>query len=421
MNGRKTALLLLALSLTFAALVAAATPGPGAAHSTPPVENAVSKWSLISQNAVSAGKAPAASEILHGLVHAAMYDAVNSITEDDEPFAVSIRPRGSSSVDAAVAAAARGVLVVRVPAQAAAVEAAYTSFLAGIEDGARKTNGIRIGKAVAGAYLALRADDGYDDVVLFQQQPVGPGVFEPIALTSPVDPKLAKVRPLSFESPSRFRPGGPDPLTSASYAEDFNEVKKYGRADSAFRTAAETEIVRFHTEQTMIQFNRLVRALALEHRLDLGETARMMAMVHVATADSMIGCWEAKYWFNYWRPVHAIQRAGTDGNPDTEADPTWTHLVTGNHPEYPSGHSCFTAGVTYSLAEYFGNDLEIDTNSTVTGTTRHYDRLRDLRAEVGLARIYGGLHFRKAIDDGDQIGRRTSRYVLRDNFRERDD
>jgi hypothetical protein len=171
----------------------------------------------------------------------------------------------------------------------------------------------------------------------------------------------------------------------------------------------------------MIQFNRLVRAVALEHRLSLSETARMMAMVHVATADSMVGCWEAKYWFNFWRPVHAIWRADTDGNPDTEADPTWTHLVTGNHPEYPSGHSCFTAGVTYSLAEFFGNGLEIDTSSTVTGTTRHYDRLRDLREEVGLARIYGGLHFRKAIDDGSQIGKQTSRYVLRNNFGERDD
>jgi hypothetical protein len=346
---------------------------------------------------------------------------VNSITEDDEPFAVSIRPQGPSSVDAAVAAAARGVLVARVPAQAAAVEAGYTSFLAGIEDGSRKTNGVRVGRAVAGAYLALRADDGFTNVVLFEQRPVGPGVFEPIAATPPVDPYLKQVRPLSFESPSRFRPGGPDPLTSASYAKDFNEVKKYGRSDSAFRTAEQTEIVRFHTEQTMIQFNRLVRALALEHRLDLGETARMMAMVHVATADSMVGCWEAKYWFHFWRPVHAIQRAGTDGNPATEADPSWTHLVTGNHPEYPSGHSCFTAGVTYSLAEYFGNDLEIDSSSTVTGTTRHYDRLRDLRAEVGLARIYGGLHFRKAIDDGSEIGKRTSRYVLRNNFGERDD
>jgi hypothetical protein len=417
-NRQRTALVLLVLSLAFAALVAAAAPGPGAAHSPPPTENAVSKWSLISQNAVSAGKAPAASEILHGIVHAAIYDAVNSITDDYEPFAISVRPQKPSSVDAAVAAAARGVLVVRVPAQAATVEAAYTAFLAGIADGPAKTNGIRLGRAVAGAYLALRADDGYDDVVPFVQPPVGAGVFEPIAPTPPVDPKLAKIRPLTFDSPSRFRPGGPDPLTSAAYAKDFNEVKKFGRAESAFRTAEQTEIVRFHTEQTMIQFNRLVRALALDHRLDVGETARMMAMVHVATADTMVGCWEAKYWFNFWRPVHAIQRADTDGNPATEADPTWTHLVTGNHPEYPSGHSCFTAGVTYSLAKYFGNDLKIDTSSTVTGTTHHFDHLRDLRSEVALARIYGGLHFRKAIEDGNEIGKRTSRYVLKNNFRE---
>ena len=421
MNRQRKALLLLVLSLAIAALLAAAAPGPGAAHSpAPPVENAVSKWSLISQNAVSAGRAPGASEVLHGLVHAAIYDTVMSIRDDYEPYAVSIRPSKPSSLDAAVAAAARGVLVARVPAQAATVEAEYTSFLAGIDDGAAKTNGIRLGRAVAAAYLALRADDGFGAAVPFVQPPVGAGVFEPIAPTPPVDPYLAKVRPLSFESPSRFRPGGPDPLTSRSYARDFNEVKAYGRVDSALRTPEQTEIVRFHTEQTMIQFNRLIRSLALAERLDLVETARMMAMVHVATADTMVGCWEAKYWFNYWRPVHAIQRAATDGNPATDADPAWTHLVTGNHPEYPSGHACFTSGVTYTLARYFGTDrYEFDTNSTVTGTTRHFERLSDLREEVTMARIYGGLHFRKSMEDGERIGRRTARYVLNHNFGKR--
>jgi hypothetical protein len=387
------------------------------AHSAPAQPNAVTDWNLIATNAIAVGRTPASSEVLLGLLQAAIYDTVVSAEgDDDDAFAVSIRRRGPTSVDAAVAAAARGVLVIRVPGQAATVEAAYTSFLAGIADGARKTNGIRLGRAVAGAYVGLRADDGFDNVVLFEQPPVGPGVFEPLAPppAQPVDVKLKQVRPLAFDDAARFRPDGPDSLTSASYTEDFNEVKALGRIDSAVRTAGQTETARFWTEQAMVQWSRAVRNLALARRLDVAETARMMAMAHVAGGDSAIGCWQAKYYFNYWRPVHAIQRAATDGNPDTAPDPTWTHLIAGNHPEYPSGHACVTGGVTHGLAAFLGTDrVAIDIDSTVTGTTRQFDRLRDIRAEVNLARIYGGLHFRDAMEDGEQLGRRTAREVAR--------
>jgi hypothetical protein len=388
----------------------------GATHSGPAQPNAVTDWNVIATNAISVGRPPASSEVLLGLVQAAVYDAVVSAEGHGDAFAVSIRTRGPASADAAVAAAARGVLVARVPAQAAAVEAAYTSSLAGIADGAQKTNGIRLGRAVAGAYLALRADDGFDNVVLFEQTPVGPGVFEPLAPppAQPVDVKLKQVRPLAFDDGSRYRPDGPDALTSESYAQDFNEVKAFGRADSAVRSAPETEMVRFWTEQTMVQWSRAIRNLALARRLDLGETARMLAMAHVSGADSAVGCWHAKYYFSYWRPIHAIQRAGTDGNPNTEPDSSWTHLFPANHPEYPSGHACFTAGVTHALTDFFGTDrVAMDVDSTVTGTTRHFDRLRDVRAEVALARIYGGLHFREAMEDGEQLGRRTAREVGR--------
>jgi hypothetical protein len=169
----------------------------------------------------------------------------------------------------------------------------------------------------------------------------------------------------------------------------------------------------------MVFFNRAMRNLALDEELDTLETARMMAMVHVSAADSLVGCWEAKYYYNFWRPQHAIQRADTDGNPNTIQDSTWTHLVLGNHPEYPSGHACFTSAVSHALEEYFGTDrhpMELD--STVTGTTREYDRLSDLRREVTVARIYGGLHFRESMQDGERLGRRTTRFVLRNSFGE---
>jgi hypothetical protein len=382
--------------------------------------NAVLYWSQVAESTISVGRPPASSEVLNGLVHAAIYDATVSVGGGYEPFAVSIRRMGPTSVDAAIAAAARGVLVVRVPGQASVVESAYTTFLAGIQNGVAKTNGIRLGRAVAGAYIALRSDDGFDNVVQWVQPPPGPGVFEPIPPGStPVDIKLKQVRPLAFDDPARFRPGGPNSLTSHAYTEEFNETKALGRIDSTERTPEQTEIARFWSEQAMVLFNRNLRSLALQHGLDTLETARMFAMVHVSAADSLVGCWEAKFHYNFWRPVHAIQRADTDGNPDTVPDPTWTHLLLGNHPEYPSGHACFTGAVTRALTAYFGTDrVPWSLTSTVTGTTHSFDRLREIRAEVTWARIYGGLHFRKSMEDGDDLARRTTRYVLQHNFHE---
>jgi hypothetical protein len=172
----------------------------------------------------------------------------------------------------------------------------------------------------------------------------------------------------------------------------------------------------------MVFFNRNLRNLALEHSLDTLETARMLAMVHVSAADSLVGCWETKFHYLFWRPQTAIQRADTDGNPDTIEDPTWTHLFLGNHPEYPSGHACFTSALTRALANYFGTDrVPWSLTSTVTGTTHSFDRLSDIRAEVANARIWGGLHFRKSTEDGDLLGKRTTRFVLAHNFHGADD
>jgi hypothetical protein len=393
----------------------------------PAAENAVSKWSLIAQNAITAPppgstalRPPASSEVLHGLVHAAMYDAVVAIDRGYEPFAVSMRAPKPTSIDAAVAAAARGILVARVPAQAAVVEAEYAAFLAGIRDHPMKTKGIRLGTAIADAYIDLRAGDGYDNVVPWVQPPIGPGVFEPLVPGSqPVDAKLQQVRPLSFGNASMFDPGPPHPLTSPQYAADFNEVKALGdgRPGQTTRTAEQTQIARFWTEHPMIQYNRVLRALALAERLDVVETARMMAMVHVAAADTQVGCWWAKHRYVFWRPIHAIRRADTDGNAATTADPGWTHLVAGNHPEHPSGHQCITSAQMYALEAYFGTDsIPLDIQSLVTGTTRHFEQLGDIRREVTLARIYGGLHFRKAMEASEELGKDTAEYVAENFF-----
>ena len=191
-----------------------------------------------------------------------------------------------------------------------------------------------------------------------------------------------------------------------------------GRVDSVMRTPEQLDVARFWAEHTGVQWNRNLRQLAAAAQLDVVETARMLAMVHVASADATVGCFEAKYNFLLWRPVHAIQRADTDENPLTIPDPTWNALLNVNHPEYPSAHSCWTAAVTDTLAYYFGTDeVQFGLDSTVTGTTRQYSRFSDVLREVQDARIWAGLHFRFSTVDGARLGKQVARLVARHHFR----
>ena len=380
--------------------------------------NAVTHWNLIAQDAIAPGRPPASSEVLMGIVHAAIYDAVVAIEGRYEAFAIRTNATPGASAPAAAAAAAHGTLVGLLPAQQHALDQHYAAYLGTIADGEPKTSGIEVGKRVASATLGLRQGDGFNNEVPYEQPPPGPGVWEPTAPTPPVDIKLKLVRPLALHSSAQFRPKGPDPLSSKKYARDYDEVARLGRSDSTERTPQQTETARFWAEHTFVQWNRSVRDLAVERDLDLLRSARMLAMTHVATADALIACWEAKFHYGLWRPVHAVTRADTDGNDRTAKDATWTALLGANHPEYPSGHACFTGAVVESLARYFGSDrVRIPVDSTVTGTTRVYRRLSQTVTDVTGARIYSGLHFRNSMDDGSKLGRQVAGWILRDNFR----
>jgi hypothetical protein len=401
------------------AVVAVLALGPAGTSAAPPADNAVVHWSGVAASAIAVGRAPASSSVLGGMVHGAMYDAVAAVEGGLKPFATGVTAPPGASADAAVAQAARDVLVVRVPLQAAAVQSAYVAYMATIPDGPAKDAGKAVGAAAAAGMLAMRSGDHFDDVVPYVQAPTGPGVFEPIAPTPPVDPKLAFVRPFTYDSPSDYRPRGPLKLKTGRYAEDVAEVQAYGRVDSTVRTAAQTETVRFHTEQTFVQFNRTLRELAIARGLDLRESARLLGYVNVATADTMIACWEAKYHYNFWRPNHAIQRADTDGNPATSPDPTWLPLIVGNHPEYPSGHSCFTAAVTESLRNYFGTQrVKLVASSTAPGAgpPRTYENLDELVKDVENARVWGGLHYRTTMTRSAKWFPRIARDVGRHYF-----
>lgn len=366
-------------------------------------------WSRYATQTIVAGRPPASSEVLLGIVHVAIADTVAGLGYG-RPFQVAVRPERKASAAAAIATATYDVLRARVPSPG--LEATYADYLAGVPDGGGKTRGIKLGRAVAAAVLAWRAGDGLSNTVPYVQAPPGPGVWEPTAATPPVDIVLTQVRPLALRSRAQFRPDGPYPLTSKGYARDVAEVASSGRKDSPTRTAAQTETAMFWSEQTAQQWSRALLQLASDRRLSLGDAAQMLALAHVSAGDSVIACWDAKFHYLSWRPVHAIQRADTDGNRRTQADPTWQALLNVNHPEYPSGHACFTAGVTGALQAFFHTGrVALKMTSLVTNTTRSYADLAAVRSDVREARIVSGLHFRHSMLDGEALGRQVAAWI----------
>jgi hypothetical protein len=317
-----------------------------------------------------------------------------------------------------VATAAHRLLVDLFPGQQADLDAAYAASLAGIPEGHRKTDGIAAGEQVGAGFLDLPAIDGLNSTVPYVQPAPGPGVYEPTASATPLGTKLPLVVPLALEAASQFRPDGPSPLTSDQYAADLEQVKALGRLDSTVRTEEQTRIALFWTDHDIPQWNRNLVRLATQRGLGAVQTARMLAMAHVAGSDAMIACFDAKYHYLSWRPLHAIQRADTDGNPETQPDSTWQPLrPTPNHPEYPSAHACHSAAITESLEGFFGTSaVPISLDSLVTGETRYYNRLRDVVQEVNRARVWAGFHFLNSDQEGRTLGRTVGRFVSRHFF-----
>jgi hypothetical protein len=380
----------------------------------------VSDWSLIAQNAVvvEGKKFPGEAAVYMGIVHAAIYDAAVGVSGGYQPYRVSPAVPPGASLDAAVATAAHRVLVGLFPAQQVALDAAYATSLAGIPDGQPKTDGIAAGEEVGAGILQLPAIEGLNSTVPYVQPQPGPGVWEPTASTPPLGTKLPLVVPLALDTASQFRPDGPPPLRSLQYAADLAYVKAVGRVDSTLRTEEQTRIALFWTDNDILQWNRNLLRLAAQRGLGQVQTARLLAMAHVAGSDAMIACFDAKYHYLSWRPIHAIQRAGTDGNPWTVPDPAWQPLrPTPNHPEYPSAHACHTTAITQALERFFGSDaVPFSLDSLVTGETRHYNRLKDVVQEVNHARVWAGFHFVNSDEEGSRLGRRVGRFVARNFF-----
>lgn len=384
-------------------------------------QNAVVHWNQIALNAIVSDPTtatPSASALYVAIVQAAVYDATMAIEQTHQPYNFAPNVPSGASVEAAVAAA-HDVLVEYFPSQQASIDAAYDAALAEIPDGQEKTAGLSVGEQTAAALIALRADDGRFADVPAPPDGDDPGEWRRTSSGSAVTPWTAHVTPFLVHSPEQFRPEGPHPLTSEDYAEQFEETRLYGAKTGSLRSAAQTEIAVFWTENTVRQYNRALRGFAAEHELSVAEAARLFAMTSLTAADAMITCWNTKYHYLAWRPVTAIREADTDDNPATVADPAWEPLsVTANHPEYTSGHACLTGAITRSLEEFLGTeDIGRTMDSTAPGTGVHYfATVDDLRTEVENARIYGGDHWRKGGSDGTKIGDHVAKWALKRYF-----
>ena len=382
----------------------------------------VTDWNLIATTAIPAGglnfPAIQGSRIL-AMTHAAIHDALNAIDRRYKPYALDRLAEPGASPEAAVAAAAHDVLVAQIPAQQATLDAAYASSLAGIQDGAAKTRGVAIGQAAAAAILALRIADGSNAPMPYTPG-TGQGVWQPTppAFLPAALPGWGQVTPFALSSGAQYRPARPSyfDLTSVEYAADYNEEKSIGDASSATRTAEQSEIARFWYEGSPFGWNRIARNVLAQRSLDQWERARLFALLNFAMADGFIAGFDAKYFYNFWRPVTAIRAGGTYDNPDTVADPAWnSFLVTPNIPDYPSTHSVLGAAAAEVLARFFGEDaigFTTTSGAPFPGITRSFTSFSQAARENADSRVYAGIHFRSACRDGLIQGAQVGQYAF---------
>jgi hypothetical protein len=360
-------------------------------------------WDNVLLNAIRTDKTPPpkASRDM-ALVHVSIYDAVNGILGGYSPYHVTASAPAGASAEAAAAAAAHKVLVALFPAQQAAFDTALTASLAAIPDGVAKTSGISWGESVAAEILALRAGDHAAEFVspFFPTGAVWwlptPPAFAPAVL-----PNWPIVTPWCMKNGAEFRQAAPPSPGSLQYTAAFREVSRLGRVDSTVRTADQTQIALFWADGAGTatppgHWLVIAQGISQEKHLSLQENARLFALLSLTVADAAIVSWDNKYYYNYWRPVTAIQHADIDGNPATAADPGWQALIaTPPFPSYTSGHSTFSASSAKILELYFGTDaMSFSTTSDgLPGVQRSFSSFSQAAAEAGQSRIYGGIHW----------------------------
>ncbi len=401
--------------------------------------NPVIRWNRIANEIFPVDVGPVLDSRAMAILHAAIHDAVNGIEDRYDPYTVALSSPGAS-LDAAVASAARAVMLAMTPNQQPRIEQEYAAALADVPDGHAKDQGVRLGQQAARANLDRRVDDGivpspwppqqgpitepayvrtgkpgdYDFTPPFDGPPLGP-----VALF----PGWSRLTPFVIDL-SHHRLKGPDPLRSKRYARDVNFLKTYGRLHDSSRTQDQTNTAFFWFEPFAI-WNDIATTVLEREQASPWRAARVLALMNFAVADAGIACFDAKYHFRFWRPYTAIRRAGEDDNDETEADPEWLPLLWTEPgkpllflippiPDYPSAAAMTSAAAAEVLATHLGESVPFAvTSDTLPGVTRRFRSFSQAAREAGMSRAFGGIHFVHAVEDGWAAGKLVGRDVAR--------
>jgi hypothetical protein len=411
------------------------------AHLSPAAANEVIEWNDITMKAVGAhGQNPIVTTRTTAMVHAAVHDALNAISRRYDPYYFEGPGDPAASAEAAVAAAAHTVLVGVIsvsgtPAQRGAalalVDQAYGKSMARVQDGPARNKGVAVGRAAGAGMLTLRKDDGAGRDAPYTPG-VGPGRWQPHPNPVPANPPIANpdlargylpsalpgwgnVTPFTLLSPSQFWLPGPPALESAGYARDFNEVKRLGGKVSTARTEDQTQIARFWFAGPG-SWNTIARTVLAARGADVRDSARVLALMNMAMADAYIAGFKIRYVYDLWRPVTAIREGDNDGNDATVGDSTWdSHQNTPAVSEYPSTQSTFSAAAAVVLASALGDQTSFTFTSgkPFEGLTRSFTSFSQAARESADSRVYAGIHFPSACEDGLALGRRIGQRVAK--------
>lgn len=369
----------------------------------------------------TAGTPPPVASRALAILHASIYDAVNGIARTHEPFFVRSAGPASASLEAAAVSAAHRALVLLFPARSEAFDVFRQTWLSTIPNGPHKTTGIAWGELVANEIIAWRASDNADAAIPAPAY-AGPGSWVPTppSFASYLLPAWGGVTPFAMPSNAMFRPPGPPSLESAEWAADYNEVKAYGASVDSVRTSEQDLIALFWadgpgTETPPGHWNRIAREVAVTFGNTVEQNARLFALLNVAMADAAICAWDAKYAFHFWRPITAIRNGDTDDNSATLADSEWSPFIaTPAFPEYVSGHSAFSGAAARVLTSFYGGDaVSFSIGSDfVADVKRQFHSFSEAAVEAAVSRLYGGIHFRSAIQDGLTAGLQIGEWTV---------
>jgi hypothetical protein len=407
-----------------AAMLAAALAAPQPAHA-----DVVTAWNAIAASLPSPNPFVQARTL--AMAQLAVFDAVNAITKRYEPYHFTTDAPEGASAEAAAVAAAHHVLTALVPGSAAMLAAEREASLAEIPDGDAKDDGIAIGEAAGAAMLALRANDGSAPPTTYLPTSTDPGIWQLTEGVPPAAPCAAgvlyhwqNVTPFGLPNVGDFIVSPPPALSSSRYAKDYNEVKKVGSAISTDRPPDRADVVLFYAASSPgYLFSSVARQLADAQGRSMSHTARALALIMMATSDSLVASFASKYHYNLWRPETAIRNGDADGNKKTAQDLGFgTFISTPCFPSYPSNHASGSNGALEIIRRIYGAGghaitLTNTAIASIAHITLNYEKLKTISDDIDDARVYGGIHFRFDQDAGVHLGRHVAKQVIKNQLR----